>query len=695
MSALIRDLKVETVLVSALKPYAQNARTHSKKQIQQIADSITEFGFTNPILVDGNNGVIAGHGRLEAAKVLGLTEVPTICLGSMNKAQIRAYVIADNKLAENADWDEGLLALELQGLIELDFDVSLTGFEMGAIDVLIDGLDADGAHDPADEIPEPDETVPPVSRPRDLWLLGPHKLLCADATDPDSYIKLLGNTQAQMVFSDPPFNVPIAGHVSGLGAVKHREFAMASGEMSALEFTRFLTLIFDHLSLFSADGSLHFICMDWRHVSEIMSAGRSVYQDFKNLCVWNKTNAAITSNAMQANAREGFWNGSQPPFGLRTYVAETRGAKEKKKLEAHPEEAALVELIFQLYVHGDGSTGPLGIKNVVNYLNSRHLRNRSGKPFSVQFVGHVLRNEAYYGTCWFNRRDSKTRLEKPRTQWIAVPVPALIDDHIFAAAQEKLDAHHPMKLAPRLANSSVLLTGLATCKQCGGRMKVQTGKSNRYRYYVCARAADEGKARCSGIRIPRDDLDTIVLDNFCGHVLAPERVSKIASGLLARAAKTNQTLLTALRGLEWEKRDMAKKLDHLYAAIENGVALDGSLKTKIASLQERRAQLIHLIAIKQRKLDTPFTKISTTQAAEFSNAIRARLRDRTKPKFARAYLHMMVSRVEVGKTEIRITGRKETLAAQATAFTPNKDPDLTFEQAWRTREDSNSRPLDS
>lgn len=289
----MRDLAVTYLAIGDLEPCANNPRTHSKKQTEQIAASIRAFGFTNPILVDEFGGVIAGHGRLDAAKLMGLDRVPTIRLDDLSEAQIRAYVIADNKLAENAGWDDELLALELQGLIDLDFDVMLTGFEMGEVDVLIDGLDAGAASDPADQTPDVDETSEPVSRLGDLWLLGPHKLLCADATSPESYLRLLSNADAQMVFADPPYNVPISGHVSSLGAVNHPEFAMASGEMSRPEFTRFLKRVFDQLAFFSSDGSIHFHCMDWRHLGEMLDAANGVYTELKNLCIWNKTNAGM------------------------------------------------------------------------------------------------------------------------------------------------------------------------------------------------------------------------------------------------------------------------------------------------------------------------------------------------------------------------------------------------------------------
>ena len=294
--AAIRDLQVTSTPVSALKPHERNPRTHTKKQIRQIAESIETFGWTNPILVDGSGGVIAGHGRLAAARHLGLAEIPTIAIADMNEAQIRAYVIADNRLAELAGWDDELLALELRALseIELDFSIEATGFAMPEIDALILKL-GDDESDEADQVPEVDPQMPPLTKAGDLWLLGRHRLLCADATRPESFAQLLDGERAQMVFTDPPYNVPIDGHVCGLGAVRHAEFAMAAGEMSEAEFTAFLQTVLGHLATHSTEGAIHFVCMDWRHLYELLTAGRGVYSELKNLCVWNKTNGGMGS----------------------------------------------------------------------------------------------------------------------------------------------------------------------------------------------------------------------------------------------------------------------------------------------------------------------------------------------------------------------------------------------------------------
>jgi DNA modification methylase len=279
---------------TALRPRPNNPRTHTAKQIKQIAASIKEFGFVNPVLIDGANGIIAGHGRVEAAKLLGMSDIPTVRVDHLSPSQVRAYVIADNRLAENAGWDRNLLALELQEIsADLNFDVTVTGFETAEIDILVSELTED--NDEADELPDIDRTDPAISRLGDRWLIGDHVLLCGDALTKANYVTLLGSKKAQMVFTDPPYNVPVAGHVSGLGKVKHREFAMASGEMSRPDFTKFLNTTFEHLTAFSANGSIHFVCMDWRHLAEVLQAATDLYSEFKNLCVWTKTNAGMGS----------------------------------------------------------------------------------------------------------------------------------------------------------------------------------------------------------------------------------------------------------------------------------------------------------------------------------------------------------------------------------------------------------------
>ncbi|MEZ5897887.1 MAG: DNA methyltransferase [Hyphomicrobiaceae bacterium] len=287
-------LTIEHVAVAALKPYSNNARVHSPKQIAEIASSIKTFGFNNPVLIDKAGIIIAGHGRVEAAKKLGMAAVPCMRLEHLSEAQKRAYILADNKLAEKAGWDREILRIELQHLttLDLDFDVTITGFEMAEIDVLLG--EAEVKADAADVVP-PLADGPAITRLGDLWQIGAHRLICGDATDLEVSARLLDGERAQMVFTDPPYNVKIDGHVSGLGAVKHREFAFASGEMTGAEFTAFLERVFANLVHRAVDGAIHFVCMDWRHLGEVLAAGGSTFSELKNICVWNKTNGGMGS----------------------------------------------------------------------------------------------------------------------------------------------------------------------------------------------------------------------------------------------------------------------------------------------------------------------------------------------------------------------------------------------------------------
>ena len=283
--------QIEKRLVSDLRPDPRNARTHDKKQIGQIADSIRRFGFNNPILVDGDGVVIAGHGRLAAAKLLGHETVPTLCLDHLSEAERRAYRIADNRLAELSSWDKGLLAIELGEILDLDIEVGLTGFDLGEVDLIIDAASGSA---PADVVPAA-VAGPSVSRLGDLWILGGHRLVCGSALEASSYAALMAGERAAMVFTDPPYNVPISGHVSGLGRAQHREFAMASGEMSQDAFTTFLRSTFGLMADNAEDGAIHFICMDWRHMSEVLAAAKGILPELKNLCVWNKDNGGMGS----------------------------------------------------------------------------------------------------------------------------------------------------------------------------------------------------------------------------------------------------------------------------------------------------------------------------------------------------------------------------------------------------------------
>ena len=279
--------------VDQLKPDPSNARQHSAKQIRQIAKSIETFGFNVPVLIEADGKVIAGHGRLLAAKRLGWTEIPTIPLDHLSESQKKAFMIADNRLAEVAVWDDRLLAEHLKALasVELAFDIETIGFDMGEIDLRIESLAAKDAN--ASEPALPEVLGPAVSRIGDLWLLGRHRVLCGDARDEAAHAVLIGDERGSAVFTDPPYNVPIDGHVSGLGKVRHREFVMAAGEMTPEAYTAFLATSLERMRASSHPGSLAFVCMDWAHMHELLDAAKSTLLEMLNLCIWSKANAGM------------------------------------------------------------------------------------------------------------------------------------------------------------------------------------------------------------------------------------------------------------------------------------------------------------------------------------------------------------------------------------------------------------------
>jgi DNA modification methylase len=287
-----REVRLKFLAPTELTLDARNPRKHSREQIRAIAKSIEAFGFNAPILIDRYNKLIAGHGRLEAAKLLGITRVPVICLEHLSEGQARAYMLADNQLTDRSSWDDGALAVHLKELSELalDFEIEAIGFETPEIDFRVQSLDAI-SEDAADEFSVTTGAV--VSRSGDLWLLGSHRLYAGSALDPAAYDVLLEGDKAAAAFTDPPYNVRINGHASGKGKTSHREFPMAGGEMTEVEFTHFLRQMLGHLGTNCRDGGLIYSCMDWRHMAEMLAAAREAHLELLNLCVWAKTNGGM------------------------------------------------------------------------------------------------------------------------------------------------------------------------------------------------------------------------------------------------------------------------------------------------------------------------------------------------------------------------------------------------------------------
>jgi DNA modification methylase len=276
--------------IENLRPFRNNPRSHPESQLAALAKGISRF-WTIPILVDESLTILAGHARWEAAKRLGMTEVPTIMIVGLSESEKRAVVIADNRLPEQAVWDFDLLREHFKELIDVDFDVELSGFSTGEVDLILDSNATQANTDPADDVSGCAADGPAISRVGDLWKLGRHRLHCEDALKRESYGRVMQDALAQMVVTDPPWNLPIPGYVMGRGKIRHRNFQMAAGEMSPAEFTHFLEQFIRQVITFSIAGSIHYIFIDWRHLPELLNAARPLYTEWKNLLVWNKDNA--------------------------------------------------------------------------------------------------------------------------------------------------------------------------------------------------------------------------------------------------------------------------------------------------------------------------------------------------------------------------------------------------------------------
>ena len=376
----------------------------------------------------------------------------------------------------------------------------------------------------------------------------------------------------------------------------------------------------------------------------------------------------------------------------RTYVAEWAGAKAKKKLEIEPNEAEIVKLIFKLYVHGDGKSGPLGIKNTVSYLAERGLKQRNSKPFRLQAIQQILRRSDYIGTHYFNRRGSQTRELKAREDWIEMPVPVIVDEELFHAAQAQLDARNPKMNPPRFSNSPVLLSGIAHCGKCGAPMKLRTGKYGKYRYYTCSKQVDLGKTACAGISIPEGKLDDLVIDNLCDRVLKPSRLKGVVGALTARNSGRHARIQAEMKELRKKQRELQRQLETLVDVMEKGgLGAARTLQARFAKRQGEYDEIIRLISLKERELNLPVAEVTQKRLNAFSEAMTEQLRDASSPSFRRSYVRLFLSKVTVEEKGIQIAGLKAVLAQQLQTdkpVAPSMVP--TFMDGWCPRQDSNS-----
>ena len=405
----------------------------------------------------------------------------------------------------------------------------------------------------------------------------------------------------------------------------------------------------------------------------------------------SKENAKHVMRALKENARQGFWNGSLPPIGYRTVAAEQRGAKTKKKLEIDPLHADTVRLIYRLALEGDGTTGQMGVKNIVSYLNSRRIFTRDGGRWGIGQVHRILTRRTYMGEHEFNKR-SKTKELKPVSEIVTVPVPPIIDKDTFEAVQKLLKARNPKVMPARVISGPTMLTGLIHCAKCGGAMTIRTGKGGRYRYYACSMKARQGPTACEGMAVPMEKLDDLVVNHLEKQLLQPERLETVLAAALDRREEHAERRREHIAELNKRSAESELRLKRLYDAIEAGVAdlNDPALKDRIDGLKAIRDQAKADAERAQAMLQNTGQKAVTPQMLrKFAATARDRIR-LERGGYRRDHLRALAQRVEVAEGEVRIMGSKSRLLQTLVAGSGvNSVP--TQGLKWRRRRDSNPR----
>jgi site-specific DNA recombinase len=406
----------------------------------------------------------------------------------------------------------------------------------------------------------------------------------------------------------------------------------------------------------------------------------------------SKENAKHVIRSMKENARQGFWNGATAPLGYRLVEAEKRGTKIKKKLAIDSVEVETIRLIFQLYLHGDGTSGALGVKEVVKWLNGRGYRTRQGKTFGVGTLHKILTNTVYVGRWKFNRTSSKTGRRKPDDEVVEIAVPPIIDPDFFERVQRQLHARSPKVTAPRVTTGPILLTGLAVCATCGGGMTLRTGTSKNgrvYRYYTCSSSATHGKIACRGRSISMDKLDGLVTDQLMERLFKPERLADILTSLAARRAEKAENENRRLMALQQQVTDADEKLKRLYKLIEDGLTdLDEVLKDRLNTLKAERERAMAALE-RAREYASPQIEIEPALIERFGRTLRKHFSAGSVP-FRKAYLQALLNVIEVDDHQIRIKGSKEILEKAVLATRSNQFSCSQMSTRWRARRDSNS-----
>ena len=405
----------------------------------------------------------------------------------------------------------------------------------------------------------------------------------------------------------------------------------------------------------------------------------------------SKENAKHVMRALKENARQGFWNGSLPPIGYRTVAAETRGAKVKKKLEIDPLHAGTVRLIYRLALEGDGTSGQMGVKNIVSHLNRNRIFTRDGGRWGIGQVHRILTRRTYIGEHEFNKR-AKSKALNPESEVVIVPVPPIIDRATFDAVQALLKSRNPKVLPARVVSGPTLLTGLIHCARCGGAMTIRTGKGGRYRYYACSTKARQGPTACSGMAVPMEKLNDLVARHLEERLLQPDRLEAILAAILDRRQDYTERQRAHIADLSKRSTEAELRLKRLYDAIEAGVADldDPALRDRVDGLKAIRDQARADEARAQAMLEhAGKTAVTPQMPTRFATSARERMR-LPGSGFRRDHLRALAQRVEVADGEVRIIGSKSRLLQTLTANgSGNAVPSQGLK--WRMGWDSNPR----
>lgn len=409
----------------------------------------------------------------------------------------------------------------------------------------------------------------------------------------------------------------------------------------------------------------------------------------------SEINAEQVKVVMAANAEAGFHNGSAPPLGYRTYIAERRGNKDKKKLEIDPGERPLVELIFRLYMEGDGRSGPLGIDRIVKWLRERGYTHRA-QNFHTGLIYAILTRETYAGRHYYGCRNSRTGEQRPREEWIEVKVPAILSEEQFQAVQQRLKARNPKIAAPRSHSSPVLLSGIGRCgcNGCTSTMMLMTGKGGRYRYYACSNRRKKGDLSCGGNNVPMNQVDNAVVSALEQRLFQPERLKGLLSEMLDASADADAERRKRLAVLRTEESEANRSIRALFMMVESGATQpdDPFLKERLATFKLRLAAISEEVAALDRQLGAKSQRITPEKVERFAAAVRAKLRDAQDPQVRRRYVRAFVGEVEMSREKIIIRGPNRPLERAAAGKMPADSDVRTFMSDWRPRRDSNSRP---